>query len=133
MFLLESLRTPPEAGVQHLVQIGVVALVLSERIVEFVCSLEPGEDQEDDEQLQLMRMCLVVSSVGTELPTDLMSRNGEEEIATKSVVATTFSSFGAGWSSRRCWCWCHHHRGCCCVGSGGGRETQVVFSVLGSN
>ena len=41
-----------EAGVKHLVQISIVALVLTERIVEFVGSLEPGEDQQDHEQLQ---------------------------------------------------------------------------------
>ena len=53
MLLLENLRSPPEAGVENLVQIRVVALVLTERVVEFVGSLEPGEDQEDHEQLQV--------------------------------------------------------------------------------
>ena len=52
MLLLENLRSPPETVVQHLVQIRVVALVLSERIVEFVGRLEPGEDEEDHEQLR---------------------------------------------------------------------------------
>ena len=52
MFLLESLRTPPEAGVQHLVQIRVVALVPSKRIVELVGCLEPRENEEDHEDLQ---------------------------------------------------------------------------------
>ena len=50
--MLENLGTPPEAGVQDLVQISIVALVHTEGIVELVGRLEPGEDQEDDEELQ---------------------------------------------------------------------------------
>ena len=52
MLLLENLRSPPETGVQDLVQISIVAPVTPKGIVEFVGSLEPGEDEEDDEELQ---------------------------------------------------------------------------------
>ena len=52
MLLLENLRAPPETCVQHLVQIRVVALVLSKRIVELVGCLEPRENEEDHEDLR---------------------------------------------------------------------------------
>ena len=52
MLLLENLRAPPETCVQHLVQIRVVALVPSKRIVELVGCLEPRENEEDHEDLK---------------------------------------------------------------------------------
>ena len=49
---MESFRAPPETGVQPLLQVDIVALVPTKGIDEFVSSLEPGEDQHDEEELR---------------------------------------------------------------------------------
>ena len=50
--MLEDLGASPETVVQLHQHVDTEASVLSERIVEFVCSLEPGADEEDCEQLE---------------------------------------------------------------------------------
>jgi hypothetical protein len=49
---LESFRAPPETGVQPLLQVDIVALVATKGVEEFISSLEPGEDQHDEEELR---------------------------------------------------------------------------------
>ena len=53
--LLESFGTPPETGVQPLLQVDIVAFVSTKGIEEFVSSLQPGENQHDEEQLRRER------------------------------------------------------------------------------
>ena len=52
---MESFGTPPETGVQPLLQVDIVALVSTKGIEEFVSSLQPGENQHDEEQLRRER------------------------------------------------------------------------------
>ena len=49
--LLEVLGVPPQAGVQLLPQVDVVPLVPAEGVGELVSRLEPGQDEDDQEEL----------------------------------------------------------------------------------
>ena len=51
VLLLEVLGVPPQAGVQLLPQVDVVALVPAEGVGEFVRGLEPGQDEDHQEEL----------------------------------------------------------------------------------
>ena len=49
--MLEELGASPETVVQLLLQVDTETFVVLERIVELVSSLEPGDDEDDCEEL----------------------------------------------------------------------------------